>query len=96
MREVAGRSFPPSSTRSPTRATCSSPSGRLNGDDQWFGLHGMAELPEGRGGNDDVTSVVALAADLDWDHEAHHTDRAAERERGPARVSASSASWPRR
>ena len=25
--------------------------GRLNGDDQWFSLHGMDELPlEGRGG----------------------------------------------
>lgn len=45
--------------------------GDLDGEDVWFGLHGMGAAPERRGGDADVTSVVALAADLDW----HDPDR---------------------
>ena len=44
VREVAGRRFRHVDTfDDPGNLLVAS--GRLNGEDQWFGLHGMAELP---------------------------------------------------
>jgi hypothetical protein len=49
--------------------------GKLQDVDVWIGAHPLRAVPEqGRGVRGDVLEVVALSADLDWDHETRRTD----------------------
>nr|MDQ3350856.1 hypothetical protein [Actinomycetota bacterium] len=45
------------------------------GANVWFGVHPMtAKPPAGRGGNDDVSEVRVLVADLDWKADDAHEE----------------------
>lgn len=41
------------------------------GSNVWWGVHGMDHVTKGRGGVDDVVDMVCMAADFDWEDEAH-------------------------
>jgi hypothetical protein len=48
----------------------------LQDRDVWFGAHPLRGIPAtGRGSAEDVVEVVAIPADLDWDHPTRRTDQ---------------------
>jgi hypothetical protein len=50
--------------------------GELQDFDTWIGAHPLRAKPtNGRGDEDDVLEVVAIPADLDWEHETRRTDK---------------------